>query len=311
MLIFDGRHIAKAVCGLILLLAVALLSLLGQHQARAQDAGLLDFFSLTPGKTQLKPGGIDGLAPWADDMKKAWTAYTKGDYEKARLHFETAAAGGEIVASWYLGHMYRLGRGVEASTTKSLQYYQDVAEAFTPDEPELHRRRIVVDAMVRVADILREGDAKEGVKPNSSVAFQLYTIAASYGHPAAQYGQGLMWLSGKGVKANPPKGQRWLILAAKLRYPPAEALLGDLYWKGEVVERDRIRALMWYVLATQSARPEENPEIFDRFNSMAAKASEAQLREAEERARSWSEKYPVPPPPPGAWPDIYQPAGLD
>jgi TPR repeat protein len=297
MLIFDGRNIARAVCGLILLLAVALLSLPGQHQARAQDENSIDFFSIIPGKPNLKPGGIDGLAPWGDDMKKASTAYARGDYEEALPHFETAAAGGEIVASWYLGHMYRLGRGVEASTAKALQYYQDVAEAFTPEEPDPSRLRIMIDARVRVADILREGDAKEGVKPNSQAAFALYSMAASYGHPSAQYGQGVMWLSGKGVKASPQKALKWLFSAAKLRHPPAEALLGDLYWKGEVVERDRIRALMWYVLAMESARPEEYPEIFDRFNSMAVEAGEELVREAEARARAWSDKYPLHRPP--------------
>ncbi len=91
-------------------------------------------------------------------MKKARAAYRSGDYEKARAHFEPAAAGGNIVASWYLGNMYRLGRGVEASTTKSLEYYQDVADAFTPEDPDSDRLPIIIDALVRVADMYREGD---------------------------------------------------------------------------------------------------------------------------------------------------------
>ncbi len=304
MLISDPRHGLKAVWGLaVVMVLVILLSFQGKDQARAQEGGLLDFYSVVPGKLQLSPAPLGDVSPWADDMKKARAAYRSGDYEKARRYLETAAAGGNVTASWYLGNMYRLGRGVEESTLKSLQYYQSVAGAFTPNEPDPNRLRIVVDAQVRVADIYREGDAGEGVEPNSKTALQLYTTAASYGHPAADYGLGLMWLEGKGIKANPAKALRWLFLAAKKRYAPAEALLGDLYWQGDVVKRDRTRALMWYILATQSARPEENPAVFDRYNRMVDEVTADQRPEAETRARLWSEKFPVPPPPQGAWPD--------
>jgi hypothetical protein len=204
--------------------------------------------------------------------------------------------------------MYRQGRGVRASTLKSLQYYEDVAEAFTPDESDPYRLPIMIDALVRVADIYREGDPAEGVKPNPKTAFELYTTAASYGHPSAHYAKGLMWLKGKGVKANTAKALLWLMYAAKQRHAPAEALLGDLYWRGDGVKRDRTEALKWYMLATQSAQPADNPAIFDRYYWMAGEASEDQLLEAEVRARLWSEKHPLPPPPQGAWPE---PAGID
>ena len=92
--------------------------------------------------------------------------------------------------------------------------------------------------------------------------------------------------------------------AAKKRYPPAEARLGELRWEGgKGVKRDRTGALKWYILATQSARPEEHPDIFDRYNELASQADNDQLREAERRAREWAEKFPLPPPPHGAWPD--------
>ncbi len=158
----------------------------------------------------------------------------------------------------------------------------------------------MVDAMVRVADIYREGDAEEGVEPNSKAALRLYTAAASYGHPSAHFGRGVMSLEGNGIKADPAKALRWLTEAAKKRYPPAEALLGELRWEGgKVVKRDRTEALKWYMLATQSARPEEYPGIFDRYNVLASQVDDEQLREAEGRAREWAEKFPLPPPPHG------------
>lgn len=285
----------------LLLASLVVGSLSAAAPVRAQE-WIFDFFSILPAKPQLKTPELGGApVPSNDEMRQAREAYQSGEFERARGYLERASAEGNIVASWYLGHMYRLGRGVPASLNKAYHYYSMVAEAFTPEEPDPRRLRIMIDALVRVADIYRKGDADEGIARNFSVAFQLYNTASSYGHPAAHHAEGLMILKGQGVKANPSKGLKWLFLAAKKRYPPAEALLGDLYWKGEVVKRDRIRGLMWYTLAAQSARPEENPEIFDRLTSMQGQTSEDQRLAAEKKAAEWAERYPLPPPAPGGW----------
>lgn len=282
---------------------VSLIWLFIPLNSRAEEGSLLNFFSFAPAAPQLSIPELKSMAPWADDMKKARLAYSSGNFENARVFLEKASDEGDIVASWYLGHIYRLGRGVASDTGKSFHYYSIVAEAFTPDEPDPRRLRITIDALVRVADIYRVGDKSASISANAKTAFRLYNTAASYGHPAAHFAQGLMTLEGQGVKANPEKALKWLFLAAKKRYPPAEALLGDLYWRGEIVKRDRTRALMWYVLATQSARPEEHPQIFDRYNDLAGELEQGQRVEAETRARLWAEKYPLPPPPAGAWPE--------
>ena len=286
---------AAAIIGLLIWLSIP-------HNSRAEDS-TFNFFSFSPAAPQLSPPKVKSVAPWAEDMKKARLAYSSGNFENARVFLEKASTEGNILASWYLGHMYRLGRGVAADTGKAFHYYSIVAEAFTPDEPDPRRLRITIDALVRVADIYRVGDKQASIAPDARTAFRLYNTAASYGHPAAHYAQGLMTLKGQGVKANPEKALRWLFLAAKKRYAPAEALLGDLFWKGEIVKQDRTRALMWYVLATQSARPEENPEIFDRYNELAGEMPQDQRLEADNRAKLWAEKYPLPPPPLGAWPE--------
>lgn len=271
--------------------------------SRAEEDSLFNFFSFAPAAPKLTAPQLKSLAPWAEDMKKARLAYSSGNFESARGFLEKASNEGNIVASWYLGHIYRLGRGVPSDKGKAFHYYSIVAESFTPDEPDPRRLRITIDALVRVADIYRTGDKDASIAPDARTAYRLYNTAASYGHPAAHFAQGLMTLQGQGVKANPEKALKWMLLAAKKRYAPAEALLGELYWKGTIVKRDPTRALMWYVLATQSARPEDHPEIFDRYNELSGEASEQLRLEADNRARLWSEKYPLPPPPLGAWPE--------
>jgi hypothetical protein len=299
-LISKASLLAKLAAGVVI---ISLIWLFIPPNSRAEEGSFFNFFSFAPAAPQLSVPELKSMAPWADDMKKARLAYSSGNFENARVFLEKASDEGDIVASWYLGHIYRLGRGVASDTGRAFHYYSIVAEAFTPDEPDPRRLRITIDALVRVADIYRIGDEASSIAANAKAAFRLYNTAASYGHPAAHYAQGLMTLEGQGVKANPEKALKWLFLAAKKRYPPAEALLGDLYWRGEIVKRDRTRALMWYVLATQSARPEEHPKIFDRYNDLAGELEQGQRVEAETRARLWAEKYPLPPPPLGAWPE--------
>lgn len=264
-----------------------------QSQNLAADSGaavgFYSFFKAAPANLAASLG----VAPWADAMTKGQAAYGRGEFAAARGYFETASAQGDIIATWYLGHIYRLGRGVDADPGRAFQYYTKVVEAFSADESDPQRLRVMIDALVRVADTYRIGDAKAKIAANPRQAFAMYNTAASFGHPAAHYALGLMSLAGLGVKQNTDQGMKWLMLAARKRYAPAEAALGDLFWKGEVVPQDRIRGMMWYMLAEQTAQPEEHPEIFDRLDGIIAAASDPERLEAQTRAKLWAEKYPV------------------
>lgn len=249
------------------------------------------FYSFVPASPKLSSKNV--IPPtWADDREQARVAYQKGEFTEALKHLKEASDGGDLIATWYLGHMYRLGQGVKADNVLALEYYQQVAKAFSPDENDLQLMRVSIDSLVHVANYYRAGDAQAGIAPNPLQAFNIYRLASTYGHPAAQYALGLMYFRGEGVKANRDQAVRWLMLAARKRFAPAEALLGDMYWDGDYVRQDKIRALMWYILAQQSARPEENPEIFDRYDDMMNQSSSAERADAEGRAVDWASKFP-------------------
>ncbi|MCB1379537.1 MAG: sel1 repeat family protein [Alphaproteobacteria bacterium] len=260
----------------------------------ADDSGpLADFYSYLPAAPEIRLPEIN-IPFWTDDLKKAQKAYRGGKYGRALKYFRRASDDGNIVADWYLGHMYRIGRGVKKSDAMAYSYYSRVAETYEPDERDQNRLRITVDAMVRIADYRRTGIAEASVKASPSWAARTYfKLATAYGHPAAQYALGEMNIRGEGVKANPQQGLKWLIAAARKRYAPAEAYLGELYWEGKLVRRDRTRAVMWYMLARDSARPEENPEIYDRALQLEANVSQDERIEAEARARVWDGQYPI------------------
>jgi len=273
--------------------ALLLLALAPPRAALADEGPLAEFYSYLPAAPELSLPEIDILF-WTDDFKKGKRAYKNGKYERALKFFRRASDDGNIGADWYLGHMYRTGRGVARDDATAYSYYSRVAELYDPDEPDQRRLRICVDALVRIADYQRTGIPAAGVERNPAAAGRIYLkIATTYGHPSAQYALGIMNIKGEGVKQNPQQGLKWLIAAARKRHASSEAYLGDLYWEGKLVRLDRTRAVMWYILAQQSARPEENPEIFDRFDRLMGSVSDEERLEAEARARVWADQYPA------------------
>jgi TPR repeat protein len=276
------------------LFAVAFAALAASPQAADRDGGpFAEFYSYLPAAPEISLPEVN-IPFWTDDLKKARRAYRDGRYPRALKFFRRASDDGNIVADWYLGHMYANGRGVPRDDATAYTYYSRVAEHYDPDERDKKRLRIIVDAMLRVADYQRTGAASAGIRPNPQAALRTYMrIATVYGHPAAFYALGVMNVDGQAMKKNPQQGLKWLIAAARKRYAPAEAYLGELYLEGRLVRADRTRALMWYLLARQSARPAENPEIFDRTLQIEANTEEDQRIEAEARARVWDGQYPI------------------
>lgn len=272
-------------------LAVLVLGLAPAAHALENEAG---FFSYLPAAPKLNIPNLDITPFWTDDLKRAKKAYSSGNFDRAIRYFRRASEDGNIVADWYLGHMYRTGRGVPRDDATAFSYYSRVSDTYDPDERDQNRLRIMVDAQLRVADYYRVGIAGAGIKPNYNVAAKSYLkIASTYGHPGAQYSLGLMNIKGQGLKKNPQQGLKWLIAAARKRHALSEAYLGDLYWDGKLVHKDRTRALMWYILAQQSTSPAESPSIFDRYNEISSLANEDERLEAEARARVWADQYPT------------------
>jgi uncharacterized protein len=251
------------------------------------------FFDYLPAAPQLKLPHIN-IPFWTSDLKKARNAYSDGNYDKALKYFRRESDDGNVVADWYLGHMYRLAQGVPEDASIAYSYYNRVAESYDPEESDNKRLRIVIDSQIHMADYQRIGIPQSGMKPDPDSAARTYLrIASTYGHPAAQFALGEMNMVGEGVKQNPQQGLKWLTAAARKRSPEAQAYLGDLYWSGKSVKKNETRAVMWYILAMETAKPEENPNIVNRYNQLMSGIDEETKLEAEARARVWSEQYPA------------------
>ena len=262
-------------------------------RAMAEDS-VGDFFS-TLRPPQLKFPKIEIVPFWTDDLKRARGAYADGDYPQAMEYFRRSSEDGNIVADWYLGHIFRLGQGTPIDSATAYSYYNRVAENFDPDEPDKNRLRIAVDSQLRVADYLRTGIKSAKLAANPQLAARTYLrIATTYAHPRALYNLGTMSIEGEGMTKNPAQGLKWLNAAVRKHSPDAAAYLGELYHTGTYVRQDDTRALMWYTIASGSALKTENPQIFTRLANLRGTSTEEVRLEAQARARVWDEQNPVP-----------------
>lgn len=260
--------------------------------AEPNDEGA-GFFDYLPAAPELKLPQID-IPFWTDDLKKARRAYNRGDHGRALKYFRRESEDGNVVADWYLAHMYRLGQGVPRDASVAYSYYGRVAESYDHEESDKKRLRIAVDSQVHLANYRRIGIPSSGLKADPAAAMRHYLrIASDYGHPAAQFALGEMNMVGEGVKANPQQGLKWLTAAARKRHPDAQAYLGDLYWSGRSVKKSETRAVMWYILAMETAKPEENPNILNRYNELISVVDEETRLEAEARAKVWGDQFPT------------------
>lgn len=273
---------------------VALLALWAIHIPMAHAEGGLfgrffDFFD-SPSQIHLPHPEIrlpklDIIPFWTDELKAGRDAYANHDYDRARVMFLKASDDGNMVADWYLGHMYRLGRGVPADSAIAYSYFTRVGEQFNPDEQNPYRLRIEVDAKIRAANYLRLGIPTANLKANPQLAARTFLqMATNYGHPLALYTLGVMSVEGEGMKQSPQQGLKWLNAAVRKHSPEAAAYLGELYAKGQYVPQDDTRALMWYLIAAEFANQDENPEIFARLTQLKFTATEESRLEAQARA---------------------------
>ncbi len=266
--------------------ALAALMPAGPAAAQALDSPVMQFHSYEPARPRLKADVFSGLSFWKGDLEKAREAWRAGKFAKARKAFERAWKKGNIVAAWYLGHIYRLGRGVRANDEKAFRYYRQVALTYDPDESNRKRLMMTVDALVRVADYYRTGIGKARKKRDPRRAYRLYNIAAGHGSPAAFYGLGVITLKGQGMKNHPRRAINWLMMAAKGGYAPAAALLGDLAARGlkSYIRKDRIAAMSWYFVAASLTSPALSPRIYDRLEALQARATDKERARARQLA---------------------------
>ena len=281
-----GLTKSRIAAGLMLIAGVAVLSS-GQTWAQAQLPP--GFYSFAPSKQETPVGQLSSRAQ--ADLDAALVAYRAKDFSASLPYLDLPSSEGSIQANWLLAHMFRKGLGVSADQVTAFKHYNRVAEDYVDHRSEVsgNERYFVLDSLTRMANYLRTGHKKAGVRKNVNKALHYYQTAASAGHAGAQYGFGLMYLNGEGVARDRSYGMRWLGTAAQKRFAPAASRLGDIYNDSG----DKVRALVWYKIAADTAGGSLNRKIVRKTNALVSQLSQKNLSEANNIYAKWSRRFPV------------------
>ena len=276
----------RVAAGLMLVAGAAGLST-GQTWAQAQLPP--GFYSFAPSKQETPVGQLSSRAQ--ANLDAALVAYRAKDFAASLPYLDLPSREGSVQANWLLAHMFRKGLGVSADQVTAFKHYNRVAEDYVDHRTEVlgNERYFVLDSLTRMANYLRTGHKKAGVRKNVNKALHYYQTAASAGHAGAQYGFGLMYLNGEGVARDRSYGMRWLGTAAQKRYAPAAARLGDIYYESG----DKVRALVWYKIAADTAGGSLNRKIVKKTNAVVSEISQKKLGEANSLYTRWSRRFPV------------------
>ncbi len=234
---------------------------------------------LAPAPNVAGPRSALPLAPFASarEALKAWMRdSTAGDQVGAVRALEYAASQGHLTAQFKLGRMYAGGDGVPANDLKAFEYFSKIADENADAIPATAEGRIVGSAFVALGGYFMDGIKGTYVKPNADRAFDMFHYAASYfGDPEGQYNLARLYMSGQGTRRDQRQAARWMKLAAEKGHVPARAVFGDMLVRGnEGVPRQVSQGLMWLTLARDSADPQREAWILERYEAALAAASE-------------------------------------
>ena len=230
----------------------------GQRTAQADLDLLRQFHSYAPARRLArKPDAEKQAKVRSALMRKARAAARAGDYKRARKLFAKALKAGEITAAWYLGYLYSTGRGGKADHAKAFAYYRKLAVRYDPDERNMRKLMLSVDALVRVADYYRTGIGRKREKRDLRRAFRLYSMAAAHNHAGAYYGMAKVTLASKGRIGRKRWVIGWLKRAAMGGHAGAAQKLSQLAATGMkgIIRPDPVAAQAWRVIALRLSGP--------------------------------------------------------
>ncbi len=201
---------------------------------------------------------------------------------------------GELVAKWKLGRMYERGEVVKKNNAKAYRLFREVALQHKASDRYSTRKRITIEALVDIANLLRIGVPEAGISKNPARAHQLLQYVASmFGHARAQFLLGQMNIAGEGTKPRIKQGMRWLNLAARKQNAAAQAALGQYYLGNAKTDApDRVRGLMWLSLARENEKDKQTREQISKlYEAMLMETSSSERERAGHLATLWKQRH--------------------
>ena len=145
---------------------------------------------------------------WAGDFENGLAAFNEGDYSKAGLLLQSAAAQGNPRAMYVLAYMFNNGLGMTRNPNKAQYWFTMSAE------------RGDAYSQYSLGRMYEEGD---GVQKNYKKAISWYKLAADQGHAEAQFRLADLYHMGQGTLQDNVMAHMWTNLSAAQGYDDAPA----------------------------------------------------------------------------------------
>mgnify|MGYP002631813591 CR=1 FL=1 len=207
---------------------------------------------------------------FAYDWDDAKNAFRRGKYKEAIEMMKPFAEKGNSTAQYYLGLMYRQGKGGSKKLKEAVKWFRLLAEKDYPQAqyqiaemyekgegvPKSYQkaakwyRKVAlkgyVDAQFKLGEMYEKG---QGVSKNLKEALEWYKLVAEQKFVDAQHKVGQMYYQGMGTPSDYFEASKWYELSANQDFGPAQADLGKMYYQGQGVQVNFVQAHMWLSLA--------------------------------------------------------------
>lgn len=202
-------------------------------------------------------------------------AYERGHYEVALYDFEQRAmkGDGDRLAEFYLGYMYKHGKGVAQDLEKAVEWYRKAAErGYVPAINDyavatLEQSARFEEKVTRSIKSFVEGDEAvlrlkneaEFLRKNvREPTVRFLQSLAEYGNPTTQFNLGILCIYDyDGLPEDLKKPEEWFQKAATQGHVPAQYYLARTYEEGlGGVTPDLEKAVEWYTKAAKRGEPD-------------------------------------------------------
>ncbi len=198
-------------------------------------------------------------------------AYERGHYEVALYDFEQRAmkGDGDRLAEFYLGYMYKHGKGVAQDLEKAVEWYTKAAKkkyfpamndfAVAAVEEAVRLEEVSTHLAARSVgggqEVLRLRNLTEpSIKTLKELIARFLQSLAEYVNPTTQFNLGIMCIYDyDALPENLKKPEEWFQKAANQGHIPAQYHLARIYKGGldGVVTPDLEKAVEWYTKAAE------------------------------------------------------------
>lgn len=204
----------------------------------------------------------------AQTLEESVAALHRKDFSAAFAGLSKLAEQGSASAQFYLGEMYRLGRGVPKDEQQAAAWWRKAAEQGNSS----------AQYKLGMTYYLGRGQPKD---EQQGIAW--FRKAAELGNADAQHIIGLFYKNGNGVPMDQQQAAAWIRKAAEQGNEESQYIIGAMYLFGDSLPKDEQMAYFWSLLASAQGH-KAAAEIRD----IAEKRLSSQQRtETQAAARNW------------------------